>query len=252
LCDGKASTNGSNYDKAWNDCISILEKRSACKTGKYPYGSSKTISTGYFVNGKEVLRSTPHVDKGSETAPTTNKKVGTAILQAKAADVGVGVKVTWKKVSGANGYDVYMSTSKNGTYKKVGTTPTASYTKSGLKKEKTYYFKVKVCAIASVDNNAEVNKTYSNYSKVVSYKTSKYSLNTVIDKGGDNVYFYWLWDGKSAWKDDNYNNAFDKCMDILESRHKIDDDTGAGAGAKELNYYIDNKQVVKALPGLSN
>lgn len=55
------------------------------------------------------------------------------------------VKVTWKKVTGATGYKVYMASSKNGTYAKVATVKGASkiaYTKTKLKKNKTYYFKV--------------------------------------------------------------------------------------------------------------
>ena len=51
--------------------------------------------------------------------------------------------VAWNKVNGASGYVVYMSTSKNGTYKKIGTTSKLSYKKTGLVKGKIYYFKVR-------------------------------------------------------------------------------------------------------------
>lgn len=53
--------------------------------------------------------------------------------------------VTWKKVSGATGYYVYRSTSKNGTYSKVATIKkgaTVSYKNTKLKANKTYYYKV--------------------------------------------------------------------------------------------------------------
>lgn len=56
------------------------------------------------------------------------------------------VKLTWTKVPGANGYQIYRSTSKNGTYKLVKTVTsgsTVSYTNTGLKKGKTYYYKVR-------------------------------------------------------------------------------------------------------------
>ncbi|MBE5941566.1 MAG: hypothetical protein E7264_03385 [Lachnospiraceae bacterium] len=56
------------------------------------------------------------------------------------------VTLKWKKVSGANGYYIYRSTSKKGTYKKVATIKkgsTVKYTdKKGLKKKKTYYYKI--------------------------------------------------------------------------------------------------------------
>ena len=51
-------------------------------------------------------------------------------------------KVSWSKVSGATGYTVYYSTSKNGTYKKLATTTSTSYTNKKLSSGKTYYFKV--------------------------------------------------------------------------------------------------------------
>ncbi|MGN0468252.1 MAG: fibronectin type III domain-containing protein, partial [Acutalibacteraceae bacterium] len=51
-------------------------------------------------------------------------------------------KVSWSKVSGATGYTVYYSTSKNGTYKKLASTTSTSYTNKKLSSGKTYYFKV--------------------------------------------------------------------------------------------------------------
>lgn len=53
--------------------------------------------------------------------------------------------VKWSKVTGATGYKVYYKTSKNGKWIGLKTTnnKTTSYTKTGLKKGKTYYFTVK-------------------------------------------------------------------------------------------------------------
>lgn len=51
----------------------------------------------------------------------------------------------WNKQTGATGYEVYMSTSKSGKYSKIATlkgNSKISYTKTGLTKGKTYYFKV--------------------------------------------------------------------------------------------------------------
>lgn len=53
--------------------------------------------------------------------------------------------IKWSKVTGATGYKVYYKTSKNGSWKclKTANNKTTSYTKTGLKKGKTYYFTVK-------------------------------------------------------------------------------------------------------------
>jgi len=49
----------------------------------------------------------------------------------------------WDSVSGATSYYVYRATSSSGTYTKIATVSTSSYTDSGLKAGKTYYYKVK-------------------------------------------------------------------------------------------------------------
>lgn len=52
------------------------------------------------------------------------------------------IKVTYKKVNGATGYEVFMKTS-GGKYKRVKTTKKAVYVKKKLKASKKYYFKVR-------------------------------------------------------------------------------------------------------------
>lgn len=55
------------------------------------------------------------------------------------------ITLTWNDVAGEQGYQLYMSTSKNGTYTKIATqlANTTSFTKSGLITAKTYYFKIR-------------------------------------------------------------------------------------------------------------
>ena len=88
---------------------------------------------------------------------------------APALTVKAGSKkasLSWKKVSGATGYRVYMATSKNGSYKQVTTikkAATVKYTKTGLTKGKTYYFKV--VAYKTVDGKT-ITGTYSTVKSV--------------------------------------------------------------------------------------
>lgn len=85
--------------------------------------------------------------------------------EIKVSALSKGAKITWSKINGAKGYTVYMATSKNGKYSKIGSTSNTSFKKTGLKKGKTYYFKVK--AYSKFDS-----KTYnSSYSSVKSIKT---------------------------------------------------------------------------------
>ena len=90
-----------------------------------------------FSNG-DVIFSTKYKTFETATKPLTptvklsSTKAGTATI-------------TWTNVSGESGYQVYYSTSKNGTYKKVNSykADTLKATKSKLTRGKTYYFKVR-------------------------------------------------------------------------------------------------------------
>ena len=97
------------------------------------------------------------------------KWCGTATATTSITKITAGAKkvsLQWKNVSGESGYQVYMATSKNGTYSKVATPKTnaTSYTKSGLTKGKTYYFKVRTY------RKVNGQTVYSSFSAVKSAK----------------------------------------------------------------------------------
>ena len=66
------------------------------------------------------------------------------------------VKVSWNKISGTTQYEVYRATSKNGTYKRIKSTTSTSYTDKSVKSGKTYYYKVK-----SIHSKSGANSAYS-------------------------------------------------------------------------------------------
>ena len=74
-----------------------------------------------------------------------------------------------KKDSKTTGYKIYMSTSKNGKYTRIRTLDknVTSYTKKGLKANKTYYFKIR--AYRTVNGQ----QIFSYYTKVLSIKVRK-------------------------------------------------------------------------------
>lgn len=91
-----------------------------------------------------------------------------AVAGAKAkAQSGKKVKVTWKKVSNASGYEIYRAKKANGSYKKVGTVTSKkalSFTNKSLKKGKKYYYKVRAYRLI------KGKKVYGPWSAVVSAK----------------------------------------------------------------------------------
>lgn len=73
------------------------------------------------------------------------------------------LKIKWSKLKSASGYEIYQSTSKKGTYKKIRTVTkkaTISYNKKKLKSNKKYYYKVRAY------NTINGKKVYGSYSSV--------------------------------------------------------------------------------------
>lgn len=115
------------------------------KTNTYTDKKLKTATVyqykvrAYRKSGKKtVTRKYSNVIK----AATSPQKV-TAV---KAKRVKSKVKLTWKKVKGADGYEIYRATSKKGKYQKIKTLKKGtivSYTDGKAKKGKTYYYKVR-------------------------------------------------------------------------------------------------------------
>ncbi|MGN1417962.1 MAG: fibronectin type III domain-containing protein [Acutalibacteraceae bacterium] len=106
----------------------------------------------------------------SKVAGPVSSTVKTATAVAKVTGLkaskttGTTVKLTWKKVSGASGYEVYRNGKKVGTIKK-GTTVT--FTDSKLKKNTTYKYTVKAYKVVSKKN------VYGDVSSTLSVKTAK-------------------------------------------------------------------------------
>ncbi|WP_018592463.1 leucine-rich repeat protein [Terrisporobacter glycolicus] len=146
-------------------------------TGKTYYYKVRAYRT---VNGKKVYSSYSSIvsAKPSLSKPTT--KVASSTYSSN--------KVTWNKISGASGYEVYRATSKSGTYSKVKTITsgsTLSYTNKSLTTGKTYYYKVR--AYRTVNGK----KVYSSYSSVVSVKPSLSKPSITLSTATKKAYIKW-------------------------------------------------------------
>lgn len=88
------------------------------------------------------------------TSQDGSKKTAKCVITVSGLSKPEGLKVSskkkktaelsWKEVKDADGYNIYMSTSKKGTYKKVGSTKAGvtTYTQKKLTSKKKIYFKV--------------------------------------------------------------------------------------------------------------
>lgn len=171
----KAATNSLQF--SWT-------KVTAAKYRLVLYKGSKAVSTVYTGNSsytcKKLQATTLYTAKvtsyvesnGTKVYAASAASVKAATTPAKAKLVSVKkkgstkMKITWKKVTGADGYEISMRTGK-GRYKSIKTITkgkTVTFTKSGLKKGKSYSFRVR--AYKKVGSK----KTYGSYSNVKTIK----------------------------------------------------------------------------------
>ena len=104
------------------------------------------------------------------TMPVSAAAVKTPAVTSLKKSSSTSATLKWKKVSKADGYVIYRSTSRSKGYRKVKTIKngkTASVRLRNLKQGKTYYFKIK--AYRTVNGK----KKYSSFSKVKSIKLPK-------------------------------------------------------------------------------
>lgn len=122
-------------------------------TGKRYYYKVRTYRT---VNGKKVYSRYSNI---ASAMPVPKAPV----FRLKASDTRI--TVSWNRSSGASGYKIYRATSKKGKYHLIKVTKASqrSYTSTGLRHKKTYYYKMR--AYKLVDGK-KIHSAYSTVKKV--------------------------------------------------------------------------------------
>lgn len=159
-------------------------------TTDFTNGSLKTNQTYYY-----KTRSIGTVDDKRSHSGLSDPVAGTPLLskvtgfKAKSHSYQ-SIELSWKKVAGANGYRLFRSTSKKGTYKAVktlsGGSKTSHINKSGVTAGKTYYYKIK--PYINISGKKVYGKTFSAVKsakakpKAPSLNVSKYSSDSVKRK----------------------------------------------------------------------
>lgn len=110
-------------------------------TTRYAYTGVKDGTTYYYkVIAYHIVKSKAVKSKASSPVEVIQKRLGK--VEFIRSDVKLGaIKVTWDKVSGAEGYYLYRSNTPDGGYKKIATTKKTTFLNSGLKDNKLYYYK---------------------------------------------------------------------------------------------------------------
>lgn len=144
----------------------------AIKTIKTPYTTyftDKKLSKGKTYYYKVVAYRTfsGETGVGEPATITAATKPSAPSIKSVSALSGKKAKTTVKKLSGADGYSISISTSKTKGFKTVYTGSKTTYTKTKLKAKKTYYVKVRAYKLSGG------KKIYGSYSKIKSVKIKK-------------------------------------------------------------------------------
>lgn len=159
----KFDVDNSKFGCYWHQYMQNLQAaESESKNVKAAYSSMGVINNTY------VFKIPVYTNMPSTVcAKPTKNTPGRATISSASSSGYNKVKIKWRTVSGASGYNIYRSTSKNGTYTHVKTVSggsTTSGTDSGLKTGKTYYYKIR--AYVEMDGT----KLLGSYSSVKSAK----------------------------------------------------------------------------------
>jgi len=158
--------------------------RSAKKNGSYSKiatvkgGNKTSYVNGKLLTGKKYYyKVRAYAKHNGRTMQSKYSKVKSgkpvpakAVISSVTNLSGRKLKLQWKKVSGAHGYEIRRAVKKNGTYHKIATIKkgrTFTYKDSKLTKKKTYYYKVRAY------RKAGNKKIYGPYSTVKYRKVMK-------------------------------------------------------------------------------
>ena len=216
--------------------------RATSKDGKYTKIGSTTSTTftstglkaltNYYYKVRAYYKTGDSTYDSSSSSPVGAKtKLATPKISSVTPKSSSKQTITWDKVSGAKGYYVYYSTSKDGSYTKIATTSKTSYTKTGLKANKVYYYKVK----AYYDT---AKSTYdSSYSSVASGRT-KLSTPSGVKATAGKKKITVSWNSVSGAKSYNVyratskNGEYTKITTVKSTKY-----TNSGLSSKKTYYY---------------
>lgn len=139
------AVNGATGYKVYR-ATSSKGRYSLIATTKYTYYKNTSLTTGryyyykviaYRTNGRTTTYSAYSSIKYAKPIPSTPTTSSAASYSYNS------IKVSWGAVSGASGYELYYSTSQNGTYKLLKATTGKYYVHGSLVTGKNYYYKVR-------------------------------------------------------------------------------------------------------------
>ncbi len=156
----KADIQGNKAMFIWDENGEKVQKTAI---GQFAEGEQ---NKGKWVKGEAIK-----ITVTAKDAPATAVKKPGKVTIKSATSKKNSVTLKWKKVSGAKGYVIYRSTKKSSGFKAIKTFKkgsTVKFTNKKLKKNTTYYYKIRAYKL-----NSKGKKVFGSYSKVKKIRTKK-------------------------------------------------------------------------------
>ena len=209
----KATTTGvsiswSKVDGAKSYKIMRKVKGGSWKTIKTVSSSTTSYTDKDAISGKKIYYVVKAVDGSyiSEYDTHTVTYIKTPTVSVK--NISTGVRVSWKKVSGATSYEVYRKAGSAKSWKKIATTKKDAYTDKDVKSGTTYKYCIK-----AIGSSAKSAYGGSSYEKIRFLATPKLEKITSTKSG---VKVYWD-DVKGASKYHIYRKTGSGSYKLLET-----------------------------------
>ena len=126
-----------NQAKKWDIALRATHKTSAVISGLEAGKTYRYAVRPYYNTGNEILWSTKYISK------TVTAKLVTPEIKALHSSAKERVTISWSKVAPVGGYQVWVSSSETGGYKKVSNFKIRSTYLYGYESGEVYYFKVR-------------------------------------------------------------------------------------------------------------
>ena len=114
------------------------------------------------------------------------------------------LRLSWNTVVGAEGYQIYRSTSKTGTFKKIATVNATKYLNKNLTTNKTYYYKVRAYGGNTFSEFTAIKSGTPKVLMPAINKKADVTLSTIkvtwSKPAGVNGYYVYRKTGSSSWK----------------------------------------------------
>ncbi len=154
------------------------------------------------------------------------------------------MQLTWCKVKGAKGYEVYRSTKEGGSYTKIASVGSSvtTYTNTSLKDGQNYYYKVRAKLSSGYTTFSEIKKARCVEKAVIwkMYSISDKKMKITWDKvSGASGYI--------LYRKNSYLGSYKKIATIQKGSSLSYTDTGLSGGKKyyyKVKAYVDNNGTI--------